>query len=424
MSELPSSGQRITDEQLLDNYLVWLSCNRNATHAAARYDPPMAPRTMRDRIKMVFARNIDGRYEDGIIAPGTQIAEEKHRLDKDQNILFSTVRTVPETGADFEIPPDWMIEKSTLMLDADGKIVKSWPRVSPKAGEAQSILDGMRAAVQEMIGESGALERPEVPADTMEELLNVRPLPDLHLGMYAWGRETGTAWDLKVAMAKYKDMMNTLDTFTPAAETCVILGGGDMIHCDNKRNMTDRSGNPLDVDTRFPKVKEEAMKLLVFQVELARAKHKKTIVRILPGNHDELFADSASWFLHAWYRDCEDVEVDTDPGDFWFYQHGDVMLGANHGHKVKITQLPRIMSTYRREMWGKTKFAYAHGFHLHHKEKLGWEEGGVVGEIHQAPVAPDAFHHGSGYADSARTMCTITYHTEKGEQGRWTEPCF
>ncbi|MEO1208374.1 MAG: hypothetical protein AAFX78_02430 [Cyanobacteria bacterium J06638_20] len=424
MSELPTRGHVIPDDVLMENYQRYIDHDMDATATAMSYDPPMRPRTMRDRIKMVYARNLDGRYKEGIVAPGTEIVEEKKRLDKDQKTLFTTVRTAPENSGEFDIPHDWMIAKSTLQLDATGKIVKQWPRVHPKAGEAQSLIEGMREAVVELVGHNGAIERPQVPETTHEDLMTLRPLPDLHLGMYAWGEETGTSWDLKTAMAKYRQLMTLLDTFTPPADTGVILGGGDMIHCDNKRNMTDRSGNPLDVDTRFSKVKSYAMELLVFQVELSRAKHRRTVVRILPGNHDELFADSAAWFLKAWYRNCEDVEIDTDPGDFWFWEWGDVMLGANHGHKLKLTELPRVMSTYKRSMWGRTKFAYAHGFHLHHKEKVGWEQGGVVGEIHQTPVAADAFHHGGGYADGQRTMCVINYNRAKGEQGRWTEPCF
>lgn len=423
MTDIPRRGTPITDEELLDNYLRWLSYDKNAALTSRSYDPPIPERTMRDRIKQVFTRNIDGRYKEGLIAPGTEIVEEKIRLDKDQNPLFTTVRTRPQSSAPFGIPEDWAVSKSTVQLDADGNITQQWLRVNPHYDEFEQIVDAMRAVIPQLVDGFEPIQRAE-PQATVSELLNVRPLPDLHLGMYAWAQETGTSWDLKLALAKYRDLMATLDLYSPAAETCVILGGGDMLHCDNKRNQTDRSGNPLDVDSRFSKVKEGAMMLLVFQIELARAKHKRVIVRILPGNHDELFADSAAWFLHAWYREVPEVEIDTDPGDFWFHQHGDVMLGANHGHKVKLVQLPRIMSTYKREMWGKTKWAYAHGFHLHHKEKVAWEEGGVVGEIHQTPVPPDAFHHGGGYADSQRTMCSITYHDQKGEQGRWTEPCF
>lgn len=419
VSDLPLKGKSISDEELAQNYATWLFHGKNASRAASATGMPR--KTFADRINMAHMRNIDKRYVEGIVAPGTQIIEEKQRLDKNQNVLASTVRTAPQKALDYEVPPDWAVGKSTIQLDADGKLIQQWARVSPRGQETLRLLDGIKEAIPAIVGDKRATPRLEIP-QTHDNLLALRPLPDLHLGMYAWGQETGVHWDLNLAMTKYKALMQKIDTYTPAADVGVILGGGDLLHCDNKRNQTDRSGNPLDVDSRHGKVQEKAFMLLVFQIELARTKHNRVIVRILPGNHDEMFAHAATWFLVAWYRDVEEVEIDTDPGDFWFFEWGEVMLGANHGHKLKLPKLPRVMSTYHREMWGRTKWAYAHGFHLHHKEKVAWEEGGVMGEIHQTPVAADAFHHGGGYADSARTMCSITYHAEKGEQGRWTEP--
>jgi len=93
------------------------------------------------------------------------------------------------------------------------------------------------------------------------------------------------------------------------------------------------------------------------------------------------------------------------------------MLGATHGHTVKIAKMPGIMAARCAEDWGATKFRYVHGFHLHHSAKTATEGDGVICEIHQAPIPQDAWHYGSGFI-SARSLQAITYHSEYGEIGR------
>lgn len=418
-SPYPTEGKSTSDAKCLEALLAWKEHRENYTEAAKSVG--VSRDALTRRVKLAFKRNLDKRWKDAVVAPGFEVRSEGHQLDEEGDIRFSTVRTQHETPGEFEMPPAWAVEKSTVQVDGEGNLLQQWLRIKPDVREAMSVLDALQELAPQLVGNFEAPARSYDPEGVAEQCLTLRPLPDLHLGMYAWGRETGEAWDLKRAMACFKATMTEVDRFTPKSKVGVVLGGGDLIHADNKNNQTDRSKNALDVDTRFSKVTEEAMKLLVFQVELSRCKHEQTVVRILPGNHDELFASAAAWYLHAWYRNQADVTIDVDPGDFWFYEWGNVMLGANHGHKVKMTELPRIMATYQREMWGRTKVAYAHGFHIHHKNQVVFEEGGVVGETHQAPIPQDAYHHGAGYK-SGRSLCSITYHREKGETGRWSEP--
>lgn len=93
------------------------------------------------------------------------------------------------------------------------------------------------------------------------------------------------------------------------------------------------------------------------------------------------------------------------------------MIGATHGHMVKIKDMPSIMAHRRAADWGTTRYRYVHGFHLHHSAKIATEGNGVVCEVHQAPIPQDAYHYGSGYL-SGRSLQAITYHGEFGEIGR------
>lgn len=406
---------RLSDEQCFEAYSAFEAADRNQTAAAELLG--LNRHTFRNRLNAYFARNL-GSEKPVQVMPGHEIKSESVTFDADGNVRFRSYRTAKETGDEFEMPEGMDLERGTYQVDGDGRIERQWLKAKKGVG-GNELIEAIRLAAEELVRDP-----PEVsiapPPDTDKLLLNLHPLPDLHLGLYAWGRQTGTAWDLKTALRVYRDHMQALMARSPNASVGVVLGGGDLLHADDETKRTRKSGHVLDVDTRYPKVLSEACKLVVYQVELAKAKYPTVIVRILPGNHDEDSAVAVTWFLEAWFRNDERVTIDTDPSEFWFHQHGEVMLGAVHGHNAKITAMPGIMAARRKEMWGATTFRYAHGFHVHHKSKGGDEAGGVIYETHQAPVPQDGYHDDNGYI-SGRSLSTISYHGERGEVGRSIE---
>ena len=75
----------------------------------------------------------------------------------------------------------------------------------------------------------------------------------------------------------------------------------------------------------------EALKLRRNLIEMALQKHDKVIYRGLPGNHDPEAQQSLSIALEMFFENNHRVVVDADPSDFWFYQHGLVMLVQGGG---------------------------------------------------------------------------------------------
>lgn len=377
--------------------------------------------TVRHRLKRYAERNLGGDAPVNVPV-GHEIKSRTETFDADGNKTGATYKVGKEAGDVFQPPEGHDVTGVSAFTDAEGRITHQWVKTKQAAVAKDDILEGIKLAVEEL---SSGVERPAIapPQSCAQNLLNLHPLPDLHLGLYAWGRQTGTAWDLKTALSTYRDYMARLIGRSPNAKVGVILGGGDLLHADDETKQTRRSGNILDVDTRYPKVLSEACMLLVYQIDLAKSKYEKVVVRILPGNHDEDSAVAVTWFLSAWYREDNQVEVDTDPSEFWFYQFGEVMLSGNHGHNTKIKDMPGIMAARRKEMWGTTTFRYAHGFHIHHKHQGADEAGGVAWETHQSPAAQDGYHDSHGYV-SGRSLCTITYDAERGETGRSTESIF
>jgi hypothetical protein len=234
--------------------------------------------------------------------------------------------------------------------------------------------------------------------------------------MFAWGQEVGENWDLKIAEETIGRSVEDVIRRSPSSGKAIILGGGDLLHSDSQRNETP-AGTKQDVDGRYQKVLLSASRLMVRTIDAALARHGHVIARVLPGNHDTHAAVAVAYFLLAWYRNEPRITVDVDPSLFFWFRFGLVLLGATHGHTVKLAQMPSIMAHRKAEDWGATKFRYALGFHLHHSAKTATEGNGVICETFQAPIPQDAWHFGSGYL-SGRSIQAITYHKSYGEIGR------
>jgi hypothetical protein len=278
------------------------------------------------------------------------------------------------------------------------------------------------AAIKEHFADYKPKPAPKVarPKHTDADTLTLYPLADLHLGLLAWGKESERDWDLPIAIEAYQNAMQKVADASPASERAIILGGGDLLHSDNYKPLTPVSGNFLDVDSRFPKILKAAIDLIIFQIDIARKNHKFVTVRILPGNHDITAAIAVTYALHGYFRnDVASVQIDLDPGLFWFYPFEKTLIGATHGHAAKLTDMPLIMANRMPDAWAASSHRYLHGFHFHNKQKYQWEGGGVIGECHQSPTSQDAYHYGKGYL-SGRSMQSITYHREHGEVARST----
>lgn len=374
-----------------------------------------------DSVKEILRRRAAERGYFGVspipIAEGYITAGTTTIFDGDGNVKRHTVATKRDRGEVHEVREGHAVKGESAFVDADGRVIAKWVKTA-KAHErsVEDVVAACKAAFDSYGGRAKPLPPPAVVSD---DLLTLLPCADWHLGLHIWGKEAGADWSLKEAERVIFERAQELIATAPRSGIFVVLSGGDLLHADNYSGETARSGNRLDVDSRWPKVLATAQSLMARIVEVAAQNHGRVIVRILPGNHDEHSAIAVAHALNAWFRADERIHVDTDPGLFWHHVHGRVMLAATHGHACKVTTLPEVMAARRPEDWGKTTYRYAHGFHLHRTERGAGEQGGVMWEVHQTPVPKDAWAHGQGYV-SARSMKAITYHAEAGEIARAT----
>ena len=394
----------LTNEQLAE---VVSAFEFHGTESAAAKALGIPRTTFQWRLRKAAAKGLLG-FEP--VLPGFEIKTTSTKIDG------VWVQAVKESGPVFELPPGQVLKGVSALVDQEGRVRAQWYKSKEDTPDLASILDTIKEAFKDYEGGAGRTVVPTLSAKA-DDLVTLVPCNDWHINMLSWGRETGINWDLKIAEKALGDTVLEVIYRAPPSSCAIVLGGGDMLHSDNNDARTKRSGNALDVDGRHQKGLEVAHRLKVLAIDEALKNNARVVVRILQGNHDEMTSIGIAYFLLAWYRDEPRVTVDVDPSLFFFMRFGKVLLGATHGHTVKLRKMPAIMAGRRAEDWGLTLHRYVHGFHVHHKELLGWEEDGVIGETHQAPIPQDSYHYGAGF-QSGSSMQSITYHQLYGEFSR------
>jgi hypothetical protein len=377
-----------------------------ATKAAQALGIPRT--TLSSRVEIAARRGLMGT---GPVLPGFEIKSTSTQLGPDGELQREWIKQAPAAGEQYAPPDGHVVKGESALVGADGRVIQRWVKTREGEVSPQQWVDTIREAF-------AAYEAPRafVPAPhASDNIATVFPVADSHFGLYAYGPEAGEDFDLSIADKLNRETFASLVDATPNSGTAVIVGLGDLLHADDPTNRTAKSGHALDVDTRHSKVRQTALLFLIFCVEKAKERHGKVIIRILPGNHDEVTAGAISLALWAWFREDDRVEVDIDPSRFWWWRFGSNLLGATHGDMAKMKDLPMIMAATRPEDWGATKYRAIFTGHIHHQSAM--EIGGVIVESFQTTAAKDVWHSSMGYR-AGRSMQAIVLHSERGEVGR------
>lgn len=319
----------------------------------------------------------------------------------------------PEHGVDSLLPPGQKLKGVSTLTDLrTGEPVLQWVKSNEDAEQQQAALEAAIAA----LGEKLPREKPRpAPARCNADLCNVYVLTDYHLGMLAWGEETGADWDTQIAEDMLVAWFSAAIAQSPASETAVFAQLGDFLHWDGMDAVTPTSKHLLDADTRFQKLVRVAIRAVRRVIGLLLAKHQKVHVLMAEGNHDM----ASSIWLREWlasiYEDEPRVTVDRSPDPYYCVEHGATALFFHHGHKRRMKDIDTVFAAKFREVFGRTRHAYAHMGHLHHIDVK--ETNLMVVEQHRTLAAPDA-HASRGGWMSDRDAQVITYSARYGEVGR------
>jgi hypothetical protein len=315
----------------------------------------------------------------------------------------------PAHGYTATVPAEYRVKGVSQLLGADGEVKAQWVKseVRPGEGDLRKAFADFAAAY-----EGTAKPVPYRPRSSYDpNIMTVIPIGDPHFGMFAWGEETGTDFDLQIAEDTMRNAIRSLIKLTPPSPLCVIINLGDFFHTDTTENRTRRSGHHLDVDTRQPKILRVGISAYISAIDMALTKHERVIADTRIGNHDDTSSLMMSMVLDAWYRNEPRVDVVVPKSMFWYHQWGKCLIGSTHGHTVKPDGLPGVMATDRPEMWGSSLFRHWYTGHVHHSSTK--EFPGCTVETFRTLAPADSWAHTQGYR-SGRDVRADLWHKEHG----------
>ncbi len=310
------------------------------------------------------------------------------------------------------VPEGYRVRGVSTYYDADGKPRGQWVKSQIDADAVQAMID---AAIAGLSDELPREEPRQAPAGTNDDLLNQYTITDYHLGMLAWGEETGADWDLSIAENMLVRWFEQAIALAPDARYAVFAQLGDFLHWDGMDAVTPEHRNLLDADTRFQKLVRVAIRVIRRIIGMLLEKHEFVRVLMAEGNHDPASSIWLRELFRAMYENEPRVTVEISPDPYYCVEHGDVALFYHHGHKRKVANIDTVFAAKYREVFGRTKYAYAHMGHLHSVDVK--ETPLMLVEQHRTLAAPDAYASRGGWL-VGRDAQVITYHKRYGEVGR------
>lgn len=287
--------------------------------------------------------------------------------------------------------------KEKYFLKLQEAEIKDLRREVEKYRKQDYYLEKIDNMVQQHIEEFAAgyegpvimLRKPEASGKMLEV-----SVVDLHLGKLAWAPETGENYDTKIAVNRLMSVIYDVIGRTKAMQFDKIIFpvGNDFFNFDDMEGFTTR-GTPQDNDSRWQKLFNTGIEVLIRSIDIL-ATIAPVEVFCVPGNHDFTKSYYAIKTIWAWYRNDQNVTVNTDPKARKYIEFGNSLIGFTHADKEK-KRIFGCMQVEAREAWGRTLYHEWHGAHLHSEQVK--EDMGVIVRNLSSVTGTDAFHYESAY---------------------------
>lgn len=336
-------------------------------------------------------------------------------LNVAHSTVTKTLKNVASKGEDGEGYAVKAIKATSTLYDAKGNVKLQWVKEDAKGEE---VMTAIQEAIQGFKDQdvraplfSGA--RPI----SANGLLAQYTIADFHLGMMAYGEESGTEWTTDIAVQKFIEVVDRMVDMTPNTEAAVINILGDFIHSDSLLAVTPASRHVLDQDKRYPELIRIAVRVINYLVQKARTKANTVSLLICQGNHDPVGSLWLQELFSYYFEAYEDIYVIKNPSPFYCIEFGNTMLMYHHGDKVQFDKMAQYAPSLFPEAWGRTKYRYAHMGDKHHRRVK--EAFGIIVEQHQTLAPTDYYSSSHGWTSECGAN-VIVYSKINGEFSRMT----
>lgn len=393
------------DNDILAAAVASVAAHGGITAAAAATGVPRT--TLSHRMRLAAERGMCGTTP---VMPGFAIKSVASRAADG-----SWIKQTKAHGAPFEAPAGHAVKGVSALVDGEGRTIQQWVKT---ARDAEAVQAAMAATVEALKAEIPRAVATKGPQHANADLLNQFTVTDAHMGMLAWGEETGGAdYDLGIAERLLVDWFSAAIAMSPDAETAIFAQLGDLMHHDGLESVTPAHRHVLDADSRLQKIIRVVIRVVRQIIGMLAEKHKRVHVIMASANHDPA---SSAWMrelLHAMYEDEPRITVDNSASEYYAYQHGKTALFYHHGHRRKVAAVDAVFVGMFRELYGAAEHAYSHVGHLHSDAVV--ESNLMRNERHRTLAPPDAYAASGGWL-SRRDAKVISYSKEWGEVSRIT----
>lgn len=318
----------------------------------------------------------------------------------------------PDHNMTHTVPNGFKVKGVSTFYDEEGNPIRQWVKSTEDSERREQLIQEAIKAATDSIPRTKAIKPPK---HTDSDLANLYTITDYHLGMMSWHEETGEDWDTGIAEDLLVNWFGAAIALSPQSEVGIFAQLGDFLHWDGLDAVTPANKHILDADTRFQKVVRITIRVIRRVIAMLLKKHDQVYVIMAEGNHDPASSIWLRELLTALYGDEPRIEVNNSVDPYYCYEHGLTSLFFHHGHKKRIANIDDVFASKFREVFGRTKFSYAHMGHLHHVDVK--ETNLMIIEQHRTLAAPDAYASRGGWM-SGRDAQVITYHKEYGQVGR------
>jgi DNA-binding Lrp family transcriptional regulator len=322
----------------------------------------------------------------------------------------------PEHDMTHVVPEGYKVKGVSTYYNEDGKPTGQWVKsATDEERRAQALLEAVENAATAL----PKFKPVKPPKQVDENLASLLTITDFHLGMKAWKDSDGDDWDLKIARDVFLNAIHDMLSASPQSGTGILNQLGDFLHWDGLVQVTPTSGHHLTGDDRYSKLVELSISVMTEAVNIMLKNFGRVVVVQAEGNHDLASSVWMRKFIKHRFQEEPRVEVIDNEFPYYAYQHGEIMLGFHHGHRMKMVQLQKLFASEPRfrKLWGASKHAYIHCGHLHHERVL--DDAGCTVEQHPTLAARDNYTSSHGYV-SQRGAKVITYDKSDGEVHRVT----
>ena len=194
-----------------------------------------------------------------------------------------------------------VLKGTSTLYDSTGAIKQQWVKTDlPK----QEFLEAFSEAISDIADSI----QPLAPINSPSVLLNdnlatLYVSNDVHFGAYVWEEEAESDWSTDIAFTTLRQAYDHLFQHSPNSKIGIICDLGDLTETDDFKNMTPKSGNILDVDSRYPKILRAAYESLIYAVQRALEKHDLVYFYNIPGKHDVSTGVAVSEVIRTAFRD-------------------------------------------------------------------------------------------------------------------------